>query len=93
LTVPDVLLLCPPSAFNALSVHIDEVYPPSRLRVTLKKFTDGDREETAEGEDAGEPSTFGMGMNMGMNIEEEGTCRLLRRFKSWIKVGPSCYVG
>lgn len=79
----DVLLLCPPSTFNALSVHIDEVYPPSRLRVILKKFTDGDKEEV-EGDEQAEPSSFGMGM--GMNIEEEGTCRLLRRFKSWIKV-------
>jgi translation initiation factor eIF-2B subunit gamma len=75
----------PPSNYSALSNHLAENYSSAsypRLNIVLKKFSDGERDEDdANGSGAGPGGRAG-------NTETEGTARILKRFRSYIKVGP-----
>lgn len=82
MTYSEILLIVPPSNYSALSNHLAEHYSSAsypRLNIILKKFTDGERDE----DDA---SASGSGFKTGVT-ETEGTARILKRFRSYIKVG------
>ena len=71
----EILLIVPPSNSSALSNHLAENYSSAlypRLNIMLKKFTDGERDE----DDSSASGSSG----------SEGTARLLKRFRSYIKV-------
>lgn len=71
----EILLIVPPSNYSALSNHLAENYSSAlypRLNIILKKFTDGERDE----DDSSASGSSG----------SEGTARLLKRFRSYIKV-------
>jgi hypothetical protein len=68
-----------------------------RARIELKRHTDGDKDEDDEPQGKGEGSGSGSGAGGGAGagagdslgpIEPGGTARLLKRFKSSIKVCP-----
>lgn len=74
----------PPSNYSALSNHLAEnyssaVYP--RLNIILKKFTDGEKDD-----DDASASGSGVGAARASGSTTEGTARVLKRFRSYIKV-------
>jgi translation initiation factor eIF-2B subunit gamma len=78
-----MLLIVPPSFHSAISNHLAENYSSTshpRLRIDLKRHTDGEKEEDEEG------STSENNHDMQSAGRREGTARLLRRFRNHIKV-------
>ena len=87
----DILLIVPPLFHAAISDHLSENYSDSthaRARIELKRHTDGEKDK--EEMDAQRDEIRGGGLG-----EREGTARLLRRFKNFIKVNLSftCLLG
>ncbi|CAD6573277.1 MAG: hypothetical protein TREMPRED_000764 [Tremellales sp. Tagirdzhanova-0007] len=77
----DILLIVPPLFHAAISDHLSENYSDSthaRARIELKRHTDGEKDK--EEMDAQRDEIRGGGLG-----EREGTARLLRRFKNFIK--------
>lgn len=80
LTLLDILLIVPPIFHSAISDHLSENYLTSshrRARIELRRHSDGEKEEDEEKSE----STGG-----AVGLSREGTARLLRRFKSSIRV-------
>jgi translation initiation factor eIF-2B subunit gamma len=81
----DILIIVPPLFHASISDHLSEHYSLEshpRARISLKRNTDGEKEDDdEEGRRDNAPVVKG--------IEREGTARLLRRFRGFIKVGFS----
>ena len=76
----DILMIVPPSYYSAISNHLDEYYSVDshpRLQLSLKRHTDGEKEEDDETSEVSHDQAAG---------GREGTARLLRRFRNQIKV-------
>lgn len=74
-------MIVPPAFYSAISNHLAENYSSSaypKLRIDLKRHTDGEKDED---ELASESTQEAKGAGV-----REGTARLLRRFRSSIKV-------
>lgn len=70
----DILLIVPPAYYLSISDHISEHYSLiayPRARIEIKRHGDGEEDED---EDQGP-------------VQSVGTARLLKRFRSYIKVG------
>lgn len=71
----DILLIVPPAYYTPISNHITQFYSlvsHPKARIQIKRYTDGEDDEDDE---AG-------------GMHSEGTARLLKRFRSYIKVSP-----
>lgn len=69
----DILLIVPPAYYTPISEHLLEKYSEithPKARIQIKRYTDGEKEE--EEEQGG--------------VQSEGTARLLKRFRTYIKV-------
>ncbi|WVR04509.1 hypothetical protein IAU60_001513 [Kwoniella sp. DSM 27419] len=75
----DILVIVPPSWYNSLAEHITEHYSMAthpRARIEIRRTTEGEKEDDEDQSDAA--AARGV-------VQREGTARLLRRFKNWIK--------
>ncbi|WVW78639.1 hypothetical protein I302_100599 [Kwoniella bestiolae CBS 10118] len=71
----DVLIIVPPTFYTSVAEHVTEHYSMAthpKARIDMKRTTEGEKDD--EGDDE---SDVGGG--------REGTARLLRRFKNWIR--------
>ena len=69
----DILLIVPPAYYTPISNHITQFYSlvlHPKARIQIKRYTDGEDDEDDE---AG-------------GMHSEGPARLLKRFRSYIKV-------
>lgn len=79
----DILMIVPPAFHSSISNHLAENYSSathSRARIDLKRYTDGEKDD-----DEDQSESTGRGAKDFANVKE-GTARLLRRFRSHIKV-------
>jgi len=83
----DILMIVPPVFYSAISNHLAENFASSshpKLRIDLKRHTDGEKDEDEQASESTlETKAAGT---------REGTARLLRRFRSLIKVSWACCI-
>lgn len=73
MTCADILLIVPPAYYTPINDHLLEVYTNithPKARIQIKRYTDGEDEEDEE----------------SGGMQSEGTARLLKRFRTYIKV-------
>ncbi|KAK6903908.1 translation initiation factor eIF-2B subunit gamma [Kwoniella mangroviensis CBS 8886] len=75
----DVLIIVPPSFYTSLAEHVTEHYSMAthpKARIDIKRTTEGEKDDEGD-----EDSELGVKGGTG----REGTARLVRRFKNWIR--------
>ncbi|WWC59419.1 uncharacterized protein I303_101975 [Kwoniella dejecticola CBS 10117] len=73
----DVLIIVPPSFYNAVAEHVTEHYSMAthpRARIDIKRTSEGEKDDDDESSEANSKAGG-----------RDGTARLLRRFKNWIR--------
>ncbi|WWC87061.1 uncharacterized protein L201_001946 [Kwoniella dendrophila CBS 6074] len=74
----DVLIIVPPTFYTSVAEHVTEHYSMAthpNARIDIKRTSEGEKDDDEESSELG---------NKGVN-GREGTARLLRRFKNWIR--------
>ncbi|WVF69850.1 hypothetical protein IAT40_004631 [Kwoniella sp. CBS 6097] len=77
----DILIIVPPSFYTSVAEHISEHYSMAthpKARIEIRRTTEGEKEDDEEQSENTHKGSSGI-------IQREGTARLLRRFKNWIR--------
>ncbi|WRT64931.1 uncharacterized protein IL334_001871 [Kwoniella shivajii] len=78
----DVLIIVPPSSYTSVAEHVSEHYSMAthpRARIDIKRTSEGEKDDNDEDQIEHNKKSE------GLHVNREGTARLLRRFKNWIR--------
>ncbi|OCF42328.1 translation initiation factor eIF-2B subunit gamma [Kwoniella heveanensis CBS 569] len=77
----DILIIVPPPFYTSVAEHISEHYSMAthpKARIEIRRTTEGEKEDDEEQSENTHRASSGL-------VQREGTARLLRRFKNWIR--------
>ncbi|WVQ97901.1 hypothetical protein IAU59_005018 [Kwoniella sp. CBS 9459] len=77
----DILIIVPPPFYTSVAEHISEHYSMAthpKARIEIRRTTEGEKDDDEEQSEVTHKGSSAL-------IQREGTARLLRRFKNWIR--------